>query len=872
MRGMTSRRKAESRIAELHTEIERHRKLYYEEAQPEISDAEYDQLEAELAGLEREHPDLERADSPTARVGGRPTGDFPAAVHARPMLSLENSYSKEDVLEFDARLRRLLGEERFAYTAELKIDGASLALTYEGGKLVRGVTRGDGIRGDEITENARRIEGVPHELRERPGAPWPATIEVRGEVYLTRERFSEINRERAEAGEPLFANPRNAAAGTLRMIDPVVVASRRLTLAAHGVAVPRELGPRTHSGMLEALETAGFPRRTRPQLCTSIDEALAYCEQWESKRDQLDFEMDGVVIKLDDLALQEEAGATSKFPRWAIAYKYPAQQATTRLLGIEIQVGRTGALTPVAVLEPVALAGSTVGRATLHNEDEIRRKDVRIGDMVLVEKGGEVIPKIVKVVEELRPENSRPFEFPRNCPVCGSAAFRAEGEVVSRCTGASCPAKLKESLRHFARRTAMDIEGLGEALIDQLVGGAGSHEDSRSTPSADAAMPAGHARELTRDSSISPESPREGVTRGVADLDRAQGSGSALPSGASLPEESPLVKDLADVYDLDHASLAGLERMGAISARNLLAQLEASKKRGLAALLFGLGIRLVGERAARLLAEHFGSLDAIEQAVGDEEADVPPAEKPSQGQKERGAGPGLARSKKAKRGPDAAVDHGSVGASEAAEGQDVAGGQVAVGALDAADGPVAGSGAVAAGAPVATRDSIAAGAQDTARGPESAGAPDAVVGPLSGNGQVAGGAAVERFSSIPGIGPKIAESIVLFFRQETNRRLLQRLRAAGVATTAPRRAAASSGSLAGKTFVLTGSLAGYTRERATSEIESRGGRVAGSVSKKTDYVVAGDAAGSKLDKARGLGVAVIDEEAFTRLLKGETPE
>lgn len=737
---MSSREEAERRIVELRAEIGRHRNLYYDEAQPEISDAEYDLLEAELASLEGEHPDLKRADSPTDRIGGRPTGSFPAALHARPMLSLENSYSKEDVLEFDARLRRLLGDRSFAYTAEIKIDGASLALTYEEGKLARAVTRGDGVRGDVITENARRIEGVPLALREHPGGTWPAQLEVRGEVYLTRERFSEINRRRADAGEPLFANPRNAAAGTLRMIDPEIVGSRKLTLAAHGVAVPGALGPTTHSEMLEALEIAGFPRRTRPEPCASIAEALAYCDRWETKRLELEFETDGVVIKLDDLALEEEAGATSKFPRWAIAYKYPAQQATTRLLGIEIQVGRTGALTPVAVLEPVFLAGSTIGRATLHNEDEIRRKDLRIGDTLLVEKGGEVIPKIVKVIETLRPAGAQPFEFPQRCPVCGSAAFRSEGEVVSRCTGASCPAKLKESLRHFARRTAMDIEGLGEALIGQLVGGAGHGDHSPPSSVSEAAMPAQH----------------EG--------DR------------SFQEGPPLVRDLADIYDLEHAALCGLERMGDLSARNLLAQIEASKKRGLAALLFALGIRLVGERAARLLAEHFGSLDAIEEAALGE----------------------------------AGLD-GSIEGPSFVEGS---GGQGAIERLPA----------------------------------------------------------VARFAAIPGIGPKIAESVVVFFRQDANRVLLGRLRGAGLDTTAPMRTVAPGGLFAGQSFVLTGTLAGYTREQATGEIESRGGKVASTVSKKTRYVVAGEDTGSKLDKARALGVTVIGEEAFTRLLEGEDPE
>lgn len=674
---------AATRIEWLRAEVERHRRLYHEQAAPEISDEEYDRLEAELTALERDHPELAEPGSPTRRVGGRPSGEFPAAVHARPMLSLDNSYSREELLEFDARLERLLGTDGLSYTAELKIDGASLALTYEDGRLTRAVTRGDGTRGDDITENARRIEGVPSRLKPPSGTGWPSSLEVRGEVYLTKRRFEEINSERLDAGEPAFANPRNAAAGTLRMIDPEIVASRRLRVAAHGVAVPLALGAPAHSAMLEALERAGFPRRTEPRRCGSIQEALAYCDAWETKRHSLEFETDGVVIKLDDLALQERAGFTSKSPRWAIAFKYPAQQATTRLTAIEVQVGRTGALTPVAILEPVQLAGTTVSRATLHNEDEILRKDIRVGDTVLVEKGGEVIPKIVKVVETLRPEGARPFEFPKACPVCASAAFRAEEEAVSRCTGASCPAKLKESLRHFGRRTAMDIEGLGEALIEQLTAG-------------------------------------------------------------------PLVRDFADLYELDPQALAGLERMGELSARNLLGQIEASKGRGLSRLLFALGIRLVGERAARLLAEHFGSLDAIERAAEGE------------------ADPG-------------------------------------------------------------------------------------------------------RFAEIPGIGPKIAESIALFFRQDANRRLLDRLRKAGLETVSDQPPAARR-PLSGKTFVLTGTLAGRTREEAKAAIESHGGRVAGSVSAKTDYLVAGEEAGSKLSKARSLGVRVVGELELERLLAGETLE
>jgi DNA ligase (NAD+) len=691
---------AERRIAELRAEIARHRRLYYQEARPEISDEAYDRLEEELAALEAEHPELATDDSPTRRVGGAPAGGpFRTVAHAAPMLSLENSYSRDEVLEFDARLRRLLGRENLPYTAELKIDGASLALTYQDGTLARAVTRGDGERGDEITENARRIAGV----RERLEGRAPDALEIRGEVYLPRSRFEEINLERSEAGEPLFANARNAAAGTLRMIDPGIVASRRLRFTAHGVAHPGGLGAKTQAELLEALARLGIPCETRAERCATIQDALAYCDAWEERRRELEFETDGVVVKLDDLALQDEAGWTSKFPRWAIAFKYPAEQATTRVLRIDVQVGRTGALTPVAILEPVRLAGSTISRATLHNEDEIRRKDVRVGDTVLIEKGGEVIPKIVKVIDDLRPADSRPFVMPDVCPVCGSAAFRAEDEAIARCTGASCPAKLKESLRHFGRRTAMDIEGLGEAFIDQVT---------------------------------------------------APGGG----GGA----EPPLVQDFADLYGLAarQDALVALERMGEVSVRKLLGRIEASKNRGLAPLLFALGIRLVGERAARVLAEEFGSLEALAAAVS------------------------------------------------------------------------------------------APGEEGLAEG-------------------------TKRLAEIEGIGPKIAASVALFFRQPANLRLLERLRAAGLRMESDRRARAKTGDGAagpfvGRTVVLTGTLAGLTREAAKAAIEERGGKVTGSVSSRTDFVVAGADAGSKLEKARSLGVRVIDEAELMRLLEEHT--
>jgi len=680
------------------------------------------------------------------------------------MLSLDNSYSREEVVEFDARLRRLLGGERFAYAGELKIDGASLALTYEDGKLVRAVTRGDGRSGDEITENARRIEGIPTRLAGGIAGKGAGAIEVRGEVYLTRARFEALNQERLDAEEPLFANPRNAAAGTLRMIDPEVVASRRLRFAAHGVASPGGIGASTHFEMLAALEKAGFPRLTEPRRCDGIEEALAYCDEWDTRRHDKEFETDGVVIKLDDLGLQERAGATSKSPRWAIAYKYPAQQATTRVEGIQVQVGRTGTLTPVAHLAPVALSGSTVARATLHNEDEVRRKDVRVGDTVLVEKGGEVIPKIVKVIDTQRPEGTVPWEMPKTCPVCGSAVFRPEGEVIARCTGASCPAKLRESLKHFARRTAMDIEGLGEALIEQL----------------------------TRAEDDEPPGAEEEPAVLIADERR------------SPARMRPYVRDFADLYDLRVEDLIELERMGELSARNLVERIEHSKARGLSALLFALGIRLVGDRAARLLARHFGSIDALMKAAKGED---PLAGR--WGDAPEGVAPGTGGAPKTKRAPQLALDLGGVAAREEA------------------------TEATVPEDPTMRR-------------------------------------AIDRIAAIDGIGPKIAQSVAIFLRQADNRRLLERLRGAGVVMTEERAEPAGDASLAGLTFVITGTLAQLKREEAKEAIEARGGRVSGSVSKKTDYLVAGADAGSKLDKARELGVRVVDEDALRRLLAGES--
>jgi DNA ligase (NAD+) len=657
------------RIEELRREIRRHEHLYYVANQPEIADAEYDALERELRRLEAAHPELVTPDSPTQRVGGKPSEGFATFVHRVPMLSLDNTYSEEELREFEQRIFRLVGRREMTYVAELKIDGVSIALHYEGGRLARAVTRGDGVRGDDVTPNVRAIRAVPLALR---GGDVPDELEARGEVFIPRSRFEAINRERELRGEEPFANARNSTAGTLKSLDPRVTAARGLDVYVYSVA---HLAGAKLTGQWDALEhLKGWGLRTNPasRRCQGLEQVLGFLAEWQEKREGLEYDIDGVVVKVDSFALQRELGYTSKFPRWAIAYKYPARQATGRVKAIAVYVGRTGKLTPVAHLEPVALGGVTVSRATLHNEEEVARKDVREGDTVLIERGGDVIPKVVQVVEARRPADAMPWRPPEACPVCGSPAIKAEGEVDRRCPNASCPAQVEERLKHYARREAMDIEGLGDALVRQLM-------------------------------------------------------------------ENGLVRDFAGLYGLTREDLVGLERMAEKSAGNLLAQIEASKGRELHRLLFGLGIRFVGERAAALLARHLRSADAL-----------------------------------------AAAD-------------------------------------------------------------------------------------VQATQSIPGIGPVVAQSVHDWFADEHNRELMAALKAAGVRmeeTTAE----PASDALAGKTFVLTGGLDTMSRDQAKSAIEARGGRVATSVSKKTDYVVAGQDPGSKLEKARELGVECLDEAQFKRLL------
>jgi len=663
------------RLATLRDLIRDHENRYYVLAQPIITDAEFDRLMAELRALEAEHPDWVTPDSPTQRVGGRPAEGFATVEHAVPMLSLDNAYSEDDLRAFHERVLKVLAATggappSVAYVAELKIDGLSIALTYEEGVLVRGVTRGDGVRGEDVTGNVRTIRALPLRLTHAE----PGRLEVRGEVYLPRASFDRVNREREDAEEPAFANPRNAAAGTMRSLDPSVVARRGLSAYVYQI-VDEAAAAGTHADSMRRLSALGLPVEPHWRRCMGIDEVVAYCREWDDRRHTMGFDTDGVVIKVDDLALRPRLGTTNKFPRWATAYKFPAQQATTRLKEIAVNVGRTGAVTPYAVLEPVFLSGSTISMATLHNEQEIARRDIRPGDVVVIEKGGDVIPKVVGPVLAERPAGTRPWEMPRACPACGSGLVRPDDEVVWRCPNTSCPARLRRSLLHFASRRALNIEGLGEALVDQLA-------------------------------------------------------------------ERGLVRDVADLYALGADAVAALDRMGPRSAQKLLDQIARSKQAEFWRVLFGLGIRHVGERGAQALAAAFGSMDALAAA---------PAE-----------------------------------------------------------------------------------AMQNARD----------------------------------IGPVVAAAVREYFDEPHNLALVARLRAAGLQLESAAADAPADQTLAGATFVLTGTLAGMTRDEAAAAIAARGGRVSASVSRKTSYVVAGADPGSKLEKARALGVPVLDEEAFSRLIMG----
>ncbi len=664
----------EKEIEKLRQEIRYHEYRYYVLDDPEISDYEFDQLMRKLQDLEREHPELVTPDSPTQRVGGKPAEQFPKVRHQVPMMSLDNTYSVEELRDFDRRVHELSGRSRVEYVAELKLDGLSMSLIYEKGVLVHGVTRGNGVEGEDVTANVKTIGSVPLRIDERKlrVIGHPEQFEVRGEVIMPLKMFERLNAQREAAGEPRFANPRNSAAGTIRQLDPRIVAQRKLDMFHYYLLVGGKVPLKEHWKALDTLADMGFKVNPHRRLCASFDELLEFVQEWETKRNELEYETDGVVVKVNDTRLWEELGNTAKSPRWAIAYKYPARQATTVVRDIRAQVGRTGTLTPVADLDPVNVGGVTVSHATLHNMDEIARLGLRIGDTVLIQRAGEVIPQVVKVVKHA--PDGREFHMPSRCPVCGGDVFRAAGEVAYRCVNAACPARLKESLLHFAARHAMGIDGLGEALVDQLV-------------------------------------------------DRG------------------LVKDAADLYALTQDQLAALERMGKKSAANLISEIEKSKKVDLARVIFAVGIPFVGERTAQLLAEHFGSFERLAKA------------------------------------------------SEV------------------------------------------------------------------------------ELEQVHEIGPKTAQGIVEFFAEERNRKLIEKLRAAGVRMEQEKAVKKGPQPLAGKQFVLTGTLPHYSRDEASRMIEEAGGRVVGSVSKRTDYVVVGAEPGSKLEKARSLGVKTIDEDELLKLLK-----
>jgi DNA ligase (NAD+) len=676
-----------ARITQLRDEIRHHEERYYVLNDPEIADDAFDALVKELEALESEYPDLVTPDSPTQRVAGRAVEGFSTAQHLEPMLSLDNAYSEDELRAFHDRVRRsagnlVSGDDAVEYVAELKIDGLSIALTYIDGVLARGVTRGDGVIGEDVTSNVRTISVLPLRLH---GAP-AGRLEVRGEIYLPRREFERVNREREDADEPPFANPRNAAAGAMRNLDPRQVAKRRLGAFVYQLVEEGARERARHAATLELLRRWRLPVEPHWCRCTGIEELLAFCREWEEKRQSLEFDTDGVVVKVDDLALRERLGATSKFPRWAVAFKFPAQQATTVLKSIEVNVGRTGAVTPYAVLEPVRLGGSTISLATLHNAQEIARRDFRDGDTVIIEKGGDVIPKVVKPILAKRPPDSVPWRMPDDCPFCQSRLERPEEEVVWRCPNVSCPARIRRALEHFASRRAMNIEGLGESLVDQL------------------------------------------ITTGM-------------------------VHDFADLYSLTLEPLANLSsvsiregrelkrRLGEKSAAKLLEQIARSKTNSFWRVIFGIGIRHVGERGAQALARALGSLDAL----------------------------------------------------------------------------------------------LAASA--------------------------------ETLERVPDVGPVVARSVRAFLDEPHNRTLLERLRDAGVRMEADAPATLGAQPLAGNTFVLTGTLASMSREEAAAAIERLGGKVSGSVSKKTTYLVVGADAGTKLDKARDLGVKTLTEEAFRAIIE-----
>jgi len=657
---------------ELREKLRRHEYLYYVEDDPEITDAAFDRLMNRLKEIEAAHPELATSDSPTARVGGTPRGGFTTVRHARAMLSLDNAFSYDALKDWDRRVREGTGREDIEYIAEHKFDGLSISLQYEDGVLVRGVTRGDGTTGEDVTPNVKTVRSIP--LRMDDAAvkklKLPKSFEVRGEILMTRKAFEALNRQQEEAGGKIFVNARNSAAGSLRVLDPSITAQRKLDFFSYYLYVDGKVPFAKHSDSLGALKKLHFRASDDWKCCGGIDAVIKYCESWDAKREKLAYEIDGVVIKVNSTALQNELGFTAKAPRWAIAFKYPARQETTVVNDIIVQVGRTGTLTPVAVLKSVQVGGVTVSRSTLHNMDEIARLGLYIGDTVLIERAGEVIPHVLKVVKEGK--NRRAFKMPAKCPECGTAVHRAEGEVAYRCVNAACPAKRKESLLHFAGRHAMDIDGLGDKIVDQLV-------------------------------------------------------------------DKGLVNDVADLYSLRLDQVANLERMAEKSAQNLLDEIAASRKQPVSRVIYALGMRFVGERTGQLLAEKFGSLEELEEAKA------------------------------------------------------------------------------------------------------------------------------EDLEKVTEVGPKVSESIVEFFSEPANRKLIKKLHAAGVRPTAEKREIKSQ-KFAGKSFVFTGTLEHRSREEAGELVQQHGGKLSGSVSKKTDYVVVGADPGSKYDKARELGVTILPESEFEKLI------
>ena len=665
------KREAATRVNKLREEINYHNYLYYVLDSPEISDAEYDRLMRELAGLEKLFPELITHDSPTQRVGAQPLKEFRPVSHTIPMLSLSNTETEEETIEFDRRIRRFLNvpeDQLIEYVAETKLDGLAVEVVYEHGRFIVGSTRGDGFTGEDVTLNIRTIKTIPLKLiRKHEGAP--ERLEARGEVFMKLHDFREMNREREEAGESIFANPRNAAAGSLRQLDPGITARRPLDIFFYGIGEVTGKSFETHWEVLNMLKKWGLKTNPLNRLCMGINDVIGYYKEIGDMRDSLGYEIDGVVVKVNDIRLQERLGNVARSPRWAVAYKFEPRQGDTRILDIQAHVGRTGILTPVAILEPVRIGGVTVSRSTLHNQDEVDRKDVRIGDWVLVQRAGDVIPEVVKVITTKRTGAETPYRIPDKCPVCGSDVMRED--VYYRCTGINCPAQLKERIRHFASRRAMDIEGLGEKLTDQLV-------------------------------------------------------------------DKGLVKNVSDIYYLTKDEIAGLDRMAEKSAGNIIDAIEISKERELSRVIFALGIRHVGEQLGKILARSFGSIEALMSA------------------------------------------------------------------------------------------------------------------------------GVEDLTAVETVGPEIAQSVVKFFNQKDNIREIKRLREAGVKF--PPAVHKKEGKLAGKVFVLTGTLNSFTRDEAKVRIESLGGHVTSAVSKNTDFVVAGEDPGSKARKAKELGIKVINEDEFLKML------